>query len=377
MPALMKQPRIARLLTLRALLLGLGLCAHGHATTQPPSVLSPPSFTTLIAGGNVTYLLPEAPLAGSVELIFTNIATDAVIVIPIEDPVVASVGEFTLTQQNRPPDGLYSLSLKYQDLAGNPPAEVTVFDLTIDSGTVPASFLNLAGGSILTNGNTIAYVLPEVPQPGRVQLIFGNGTSDTVIALGNAQSSNFTYTTAAHGATIPPGIYDVSLKYRDLAGNLSVQTTASGVAVLSAANDTDGDGLNDVAEARLTALGFNWQVAQPTLTAAFLADTALFTQAQVSSSRLAGQADVTAAPDEFNLYTLDGLQDLFVDTPLLVRDPVTGKWTLTVALQRSTDLNSFVPFPFSAESTTINPAGELEFDFTDTDKKIFFRLQAR
>jgi len=89
--------------------------------------------------------------------------------------------------------------------------------------------------------------------------------------------------------------------------------------------DTDGDGLNDLAEYRLRDLGFDWQTAQSALVNALFTNAnvaglytssnvvtnpsafGLFTQLQYSeqfeSGRASGRADVTDAPASFSLFT--------------------------------------------------------------------------
>jgi len=77
------------------------------------------------------------------------------------------------------------------------------------------------------------------------------------------------------------------------------------------------------------------------------------------------------------LYTTSQIQALNVGTPLLARDPLSGLFTLTIGVQKSTNLVNFSPFPLAAPQTTINPQGELEFQFTVPDKAAFFRLESR
>ncbi|OYV04236.1 MAG: hypothetical protein CFE26_17975, partial [Verrucomicrobiales bacterium VVV1] len=70
---------------------------------------------------------------------------------------------------------------------------------------------------------------------------------------------------------------------------------------------------------------------------------------------------------------------LNVGTPLLARNPVTGGFTLTLGIEKSTTLQggSFLPLPFTPGGTTINGAGEIEFQFTSPDNAAFFHVQAK
>ena len=117
--------------------------------------------------------------------------------------------------------------------------------------------------------------------------------------------------------------------------------------------DTDGDGMNDVAEFNLSGLGFNWQVAQPALVSTL-----------ASGANSAGY------------FTAPQVQALHMDVPLIQRDPGTGAFTFTFGLQKSTTLQpgSFAPFPFTPGGTGVN-AGKVQFQFTAPDNAAFFRLE--
>lgn len=123
---------------------------------------------------------------------------------------------------------------------------------------------------------------------------------------------------------------------------------------LSAASDTDGDGLNDVAELSLAAMGFNWQVADEELLAVL---------------RAGGNAT--------GLYTGSQLEAMNPGTPLLPRDPASGDFKLTVAARKSVDLMNFVLHPMSPPKVLINNQGALEFRFPAPEPKAFFRWEPR
>jgi hypothetical protein len=124
---------------------------------------------------------------------------------------------------------------------------------------------------------------------------------------------------------------------------------------LSQSQDTDGDGMNDASESLLAALGFDWQVSQPSLVTAYY-----------SNANVAG------------LYTAAQVQTLSVDTPLLTKDAMSGLFKLTIGVQKTTNLNQpFTPFPMTLPQTGINSQGKLEFEFSVPDDAAFFRLQAQ
>ena len=91
---------------------------------------------------------------------------------------------------------------------------------------------------------------------------------------------------------------------------------------LSTTTDTDSDGMNDAAEFNLSALGFDWQVSQVALVNALY-----------------------AGANGAGLYTASQVQALHTGTPLIARDPLTGKFKLTRSWQKSTNLIDYFNFP--------------------------------
>ena len=130
---------------------------------------------------------------------------------------------------------------------------------------------------------------------------------------------------------------------------------------LDFSTDTDGDGLNDATEFQLAALGFNWQVSQPALVST------LFQNLGGARSNL----------NAVGFYTSAQVQALNVGTPLIQKNATTGAFTLTLGVQKSTNLINFSPFPMTAPQTLINGAGQLEFQFTVPGDTAFFRIQAQ
>jgi hypothetical protein len=121
--------------------------------------------------------------------------------------------------------------------------------------------------------------------------------------------------------------------------------------------DTYGDGMSDAAEWLLAPLGFNWQLSQPALVNTYYAN-----------ANAAG------------LYTASQVQALNVGAPLLTKNPSSGQFTLTIGVQKATNLSQpFADFPMSGPgtSTLIDGQGKLEFQFTVPDNAAFFRLEAQ
>jgi DNA-binding beta-propeller fold protein YncE len=123
---------------------------------------------------------------------------------------------------------------------------------------------------------------------------------------------------------------------------------------LSTSHDTDGDGLNDAAELEMAALGFDWQVGNPSLVSAL-----------TSNTDLAG------------LYTASQIQTLHVDTPIISRQAETGNFILTLGLGKSSDLLHFDALPFTESDISINAHGQLEFEFSSSGTAEFYRIEVK
>ncbi|HPA19942.1 MAG TPA: choice-of-anchor D domain-containing protein [Verrucomicrobiae bacterium] len=87
----------------------------------------------------------------------------------------------------------------------------------------------------------------------------------------------------------------------------------------STADDTDGDGLNDVAEFKLTALGFDWRVNNGSLVTPYF-----------------------DAASSAGLYTESDFRNLYVGAPMV--GVSNGTVTVELQLQKSDDLKNWAPF---------------------------------
>ena len=358
-------------------------------TATSPTITYPTMTGDVRTLGSTTasfyYTIPESYFGSSAKLTFTGHTTVVVTLgngvrinrVTFDRTNIVTGGGILATTSSTLPDDTYTVTLTYRDLNNHTSTAATLLYMFYDAGTVVPSFTSLVNNAAITDGSTIPYTLPEAPYGGTVKLTFSNSTTTTVVPLTNATSATFTYNRSLHAATIPAGTYTVTLSYQDTAGNAVASKTVTGVAVtvtpFSTTTDTDGDGLNDAAEVALAALGFDWQVAQPALVTAFL-NNALFTQSQMNTNRTAGQTDVTSNPSAYSLYSLSQLKNLQVGTPVITKDTVSGKWKLTVGLQKSTDLTNYTAFPFISSGTTVNSSGEVEFLFTVPEDSAFFRV---
>ena len=101
-----------------------------------------------------------------------------------------------------------------------------------------------------------------------------------------------------------------------------------------------------------------------------------FNQAQYDAAVQVGRDQVTATPNSYGLYSLTQVQSLNVGTPLLAKNPTTGKFKLTVGVEKSTNLVNFTPMPIPG-SAVINSQGKMEFEFTSADNAAFFRVGSK
>jgi uncharacterized delta-60 repeat protein len=253
-------------------------------------------------------------------------------------------------------------------------------------------------GTPISEGQTIDFGVVQRPNGGALQdFIIRNVGDAPLTGISNGGVGEFqvfpvvSSTVAPGGSTHFPVAFaplDPTLPSGPVAGTLYMNsndidgTLSIGLRgfAYSSTLDFDADGLNDWGEYTLSALGFNWQVSQPSLVSALYnnANAAnLFTQTQYDANRQTGRNDVTGNPNSYSLYTLTQVQALNVGTPLLTRDAATGKFKLTMALKKSANLTDYQPFPFTDPGTAINAQGEVEFEFTAPGNAAFFRIEAK
>ena len=237
-------------------------------------------------------------------------------------------------------------------------------------GGLPDIAIEQPGGAPVANGASktvialpggISEALFTLRNTGNRRLYL-TGNPDPVLLTGN---SDFTVTAQPAGSLGSGVSTSFTLRFAPATGGLKSATLSipsddpdespyiihlTGNA-LTTTLDSDGDGLNDAAEYQLATLGFDWQTAQPALVSSFLASN--------------------------GLYTLQQVRTLNVSVPLIERNPATGAFTLTLGLEKSTNLGTFIPFPMTAPQTAINGAGKLEFQFNAPDDSAFFRVEAK
>ena len=71
-------------------------------------------------------------------------------------------------------------------------------------------------------------------------------------------------------------------------------------------------------------------------------------------------------------------QALHVPIPIIGPTPGGGgSFSITLGLEKSTDLVTYDPFPFTLPAITITPEGKIAFKFTPTDNAAFFRFSVQ
>lgn len=265
-----------------------------------------------------------------------------------------------------------------------PQPDITVAEAALsvaDNGSAQVCPVTTIGESqvrtlTVTNSGSDILTLTGITKSGPQAADFVIGTSGlSTLNLGQSTSITVTFTASS--------MADASVQIQissNVTGSKSPYEVNFVGKVLSTTADTDGDGMNDAAELKLAALGFNWQVSQTSLVAAYYGNAgaaSLYTAAQYSASRTAGQNDVLSAPNTHGLYTPSQVQALHVGAPLIQRNSATGEFTLTLGLRKSTNLTDFNHFPITAPQTTVNAQGQVELKFQVPDNAAFFRLQAQ
>ncbi|WP_367871193.1 choice-of-anchor D domain-containing protein [Luteolibacter sp. Populi] len=217
---------------------------------------------------------------------------------------------------------------------GNSPVNVEGGSQTVTVRNVGTAALQLSSITLLS-GNTLDFVVdtPSLPLTLPVDQTATFDVTFSPLAVGSRLALLRITSNAASNSP-----FDVTLTGQSLASD----------------HDTDGDGLNDVLELRLAALGFDWQVNDEELIAI-----------------LQSGANVTG------VYSVAQLQAMHPGMPLAPVDPETGDFTLTVAVKKSTDLSNFALLPVITGQAVVNGQGKLEFNFAAPEQQAFYLLDPR
>jgi len=259
------------------------------------------------------------------------------------------------------------------EIHSNDPDEA-VFEIPLAGVvTMPPDIHVLAGADdnapVLTDGDTVNFGI--TPMGVRVTNVFRlknlGGTPLHVAALN--LPGGFEHVGVFSPLTLGPGMghnFELRFVTNTVAGTAigamailsddpdegSFDLNLSGT-VLSFTTDTDGDGLSDASEFQLGGFGYNWQVSQPALV------DSLFDNA-----------------NHAGLFRADQVHTLRLQIPQTFRDMATGNLNLTLDWKKSTNLTNFLDFPAPPGSAvSINPQGDVEFEFPSTDNAAFYRIE--
>jgi hypothetical protein len=157
------------------------------------------------------------------------------------------------------------------------------------------------------------------------------------------------------GLMLPPPPFtlreaDITISWTDAGTNPSFHFIYA-AQVLDPAADYDNDGMNDFAEYKLASLGFDPAVSSTTKV-----------QTLFNNANTAG------------LFTKSQLQGMHGGVQFAERNPVTGNFVLKLSLQKSTDLQTYTPFPLIPASTSVDAQGKLKFEFAPPSNAAFFKL---
>jgi hypothetical protein len=230
-----------------------------------------------------------------------------------------------------------------------------------------------AEGAELHSGDPADFGAIAMGAGGGGSLVFNllntgiTGLSVSGVSVSGGNASDFTVSTTGMLSPVPPGD-DTGFTVTLDPSAPGLRTTTLRIAnsdsdedpfeielsgqSLSPDHDTDGDGLNDVAELRMSGLGFNWQTADPALVATF-----------------------NATANQAGFYRPDQVRSLRVPPPTLSRGPGIGEMTLTLWLEKSAVPSGYEPFPLVPAATSFTPQGEMEFLFSVPDDTGYFRIE--
>ena len=214
-----------------------------------------------------------------------------------------------------------------------------------DAGSYTVVISDVTGSPIVSSAAVLLVNAPPV--------ITGQPSSSTV-----DQDGSVVFSVIATGATS----YQWQRNGNNLPGKTSASLTLSGVQVADAGSYT---------------VVVSNSAGSITSNAAILTVNPKLNQAQYDAAVQLGRDQVTNSPNNYGLYSLSQVQALNVGTPLLAKDSATGKFKLTIGVEKSTNLVNFSPMAIPVGAATINAQGKMEFEFTSPDNAAFYRLESR
>lgn len=101
------------------------------------------------------------------------------------------------------PEGLYSITLSYQDKLGNTAATAVVNAITVDKQTQPPVLTSPADSSVFLSAVNITYSLPEQPAAGSVSLLFNTGDFAITLNMDTLQYRSFLWAPSVNTSALP------------------------------------------------------------------------------------------------------------------------------------------------------------------------------
>ncbi len=225
-----------------------------------------------------------------------------------------------------------------------PAPTVAITSVSPDPRTAPVTTMTITFSAPVQNFDLSDLTLTRDNGPNLINGNFSLATNDNTL---------FTLT-GPSAVTTPGGTYRLAVLVSNIVDLGGIPLGFGGEEqwlTLPTDQDTDNDGMNDASEFNMAALGFNWQVSQPSLVSTY-------------------QNNANGA----GYYSLSQVQALNSGTPLITRNPTTGKFKLTMDWKKSTNLTDFYDFPAPVGSAvSISPSGDIEFEFASPDDAAFFR----
>ena len=344
----------------------LGVFDFQHDGTVAGTPLAGKPVYVIVAQG------PDLASATAVCILRTSAIFD-----PAEDenamPVMVSVGLNHGTTLIAGSASIFSASASNIDPTLEPAYSLASLTNIIETPEIGVEYPS--GTPLVNGGGTLGFgvVMIGVPNGAGEVVVRNTGDADlTGISVGidGPDAASFVVNTTALSPTLSPGgstSFIVSMLDQGTASGFRsaslhiasndanenpFEISLEGLALSSTA-DADADGLNDWAEHQLAPLGFDWQIPQTVLV-----------NVLNSGANAAG------------LFTAGQVQAMNVGVPLISRDPVTGRFKLTMDWRKSTDLSNFFDFPAIPGDVSVNGSGDIEFEFSSWDDAAFFRLES-
>lgn len=231
------------------------------------------------------------------------------------------------------PAGNTSGSMNEGDLKFIAMSEIAVF-----GGTAPPEIVvEQPSGNNLTDGGFVDFGIAGTDDSEDLVFVVRNAGDDDLsglaVSLSGADAEDFAVA-ASPAETLPPEsntTFTIRFTPATSGAKAALLQLSSNDAdenpfdiglsgrALATTDDTDGDGLNDLAEFRMNQLGFDWESTQPDLVSALLNN--------------AGFA---------NLYSENDLSNIFAAAPLIAVS--NGTVTLELQMQKSDDLETWEDF---------------------------------